>query len=560
MTVITAADIERINAHTLTDILQTIPGVQLDYLRTPTTFTFFSFQGQMNQNILVLVDGVRKNDFQQRIASPGLIPVQMIERIEIVKGAASAAWGPAVGGVVNIITKRPDPERPVGGLVSASAGKRWTTDGRVEVTGTDGRLGYYVTGGNIRSDGLLPNNGTDTNHAHAKLSISGVAGGTLTGAFFLVNAQGGQDEGTVWGWPVHDDFYNRETSGYLKYSRPLADRLVLDLGGHLLGREQQSRWNDRIDGANVVYSWSQGLESDRGADARVTWGDARNNIVAGAEYGHSASRSRQFLPSFVPYYDRAWERWGAYANGTFSAGPVTILPGIRYDRTGVGDNPKSWTLGATWQLTGGTLLRGYGARGYGLPNAIDQGGLVKVSTVQAGFETTDVPALWLKGTYFFNRLRDLESAGFFTSTANQLRQGFELEGRTLPWHGVALTGGYTFTYVKDPDTGERVKTSGEWSVPPQLLKLGILYDRRDLGLRGTVTGSYVGWNAAEGYPAQGNGIVWDAHLNWKVKPQSELSPELFASWRNLFSNQQTVSSELFQNAKSWAEGGVRWRF
>src|SRR5690242_945220 len=40
VTVITAADIERLNAHTLADVLQTVPGIQLDYLRTPTTFTF----------------------------------------------------------------------------------------------------------------------------------------------------------------------------------------------------------------------------------------------------------------------------------------------------------------------------------------------------------------------------------------------------------------------------------------------------------------------------------------------------------------------------------------
>jgi vitamin B12 transporter len=40
-TVITANDISRINAHTLAEVLQTIPGIQLDFLRTPTTYSIF---------------------------------------------------------------------------------------------------------------------------------------------------------------------------------------------------------------------------------------------------------------------------------------------------------------------------------------------------------------------------------------------------------------------------------------------------------------------------------------------------------------------------------------
>lgn len=113
ITVITADDITRINAHTLADVLQTIPGIQLDYLRTPSSFSFFNVQGAFSTTVLVMIDGIRQNDFDQNMAIPGSIPVQQIERIEIIKGAASASWGSALGGVINIITKEPNPERPV---------------------------------------------------------------------------------------------------------------------------------------------------------------------------------------------------------------------------------------------------------------------------------------------------------------------------------------------------------------------------------------------------------------------------------------------------------------
>ena len=120
VTVITADDIVRLNAHTLAEVLQTVPGIQLDVnARTPGTFNFFNIQGALNSTVLVLIDGIRQNNFDQDTVSPGLIPVQQIDCIEIVKRAASGSWGSALGGVINIVTKSPNAERPISGMVSA---------------------------------------------------------------------------------------------------------------------------------------------------------------------------------------------------------------------------------------------------------------------------------------------------------------------------------------------------------------------------------------------------------------------------------------------------------
>lgn len=541
-------------------MLQTVPGIQLDYVRTPGTFTFFNIQGTYNNTVLVFIDGVRQNDFNQNLAEPGIIPVQQIERIEIVKGAASAAWGPALGGVINIVTKSPDLERPVGGMLSGSIAKRATTDTRLELSGVRDRFGYYVTGGTLHSDGLLPNNDTDTDHVLAKFSWRDPAGGTLTAAYSYLNARRGEDEGTLNGWPVHDDDSRRQGSGSLQYSRSLASRLALDLDSYVLSREEITKFNDRIDGENIPFAHTQVRESSRGGGARLSWGDSRQRLVIGAEYAHAESRSRQIAPGDILFYDSTWDRWSTYANGTLCLGSLTVLPGIRYDHTGLSRGYASYTLGATWQLSDKTLLRGYGARGYGLPFPTVSTELMTVSTVQGGVESSDIPFLWVKGTYFFNRLRNSESLGLIGTVTNQNRQGFELEGRTVPWFGVSLTGGYTYTYVKDIDSGERLRTNSDQAVPPHLLKLGLLYDDAGRGLRGALNGNYVNWYAQTDYPAAAGGMTWDLHLSWKVRPLDELSPELFFSGRNLFSNIQTVQSELFKNAPCWFEGGVRYRF
>lgn len=218
VTVITAADISRLNAHTLADVLQTIPGIQLDHQRTPSSWTLFNIQGALNNAVLVLVDGIRQNDFNQDLAPPGLIPVQQIERIEIIKGAASAAWGSALGGVVNIITKTPPLERGAGGMLSASIGSKFTSDSRTELSSTVERLGYYLTAGNLHSKGLTPNGRANQNNLYSKFSYLLPDNGIATFGLSHLSSKPGLDEGDTpkWGF-VHDNNEHRHNSGFLSF-------------------------------------------------------------------------------------------------------------------------------------------------------------------------------------------------------------------------------------------------------------------------------------------------------------------------------------------------------
>lgn len=563
VTVITAADIVRLNAHTLADVLQTVPGIQLDYLRTPTTFTYFNIQGALNTTVLVLVDGIRQNDYQQNIALPGLIPVQQIDRIEIIKGASSTAWGSALGGVINIITKTPDPDRPISGTISGSIGSQFTADSRAELSGTLKRVGYYLTAGNLRSDGLSPNTATNLNNLYGKLTYTLPNNGTAIFGLSYLTARPGLDEADIgpplnWGF-VHDNNEYRRTNGFLKFSQPLGTQLVLDVDGYVTNRDDHTKWGGHDNqGAITFFNDFNVRESSRGANARLTWGDGQKNLVTGLEYGHVNARSGDLLNP-PPLYDRAWDSWALYGNGAYTVEHLTVLPGVRYDITGTAGDKVSYSVGATYQLSDNTTLRAYWADGFSLPTLINPGTLQKIKTVQGGIESGAVPYLWLKGTYFFNTLRNSQSTG--QGATNQNRQGFEVEARTIPIHDVSLTGGYTYLHVKDVDTGERLQTTSDQAVPPHLVKLALNYDHADLGLRGTLTGNYVWWNSPADYPSKSEGMIWDLHLNWKIFPKNELfSPELFFSGRNLFNNVQTTNTILYKNAGRWFEGGIRVRF
>ena len=561
ITVITAEQIATLNAHTLAEVLQTVPGIQFDYLRTPSTFSYFNVQGAYSSTVLVLIDGIRQNDFQQGIALTHLIPVQQIERIEIIKGAASAAWGSALGGVINIITKTPNPDRHVSGIVSGSMGTQFTADSRAELSGTLDRFGYYLTAGNLRSDGLSPNNNVNLTNLYGKLSYRMPRNGTVTLGLSKLDTHYGMDEGNSvkWGW-VHDNDEDHHSSGFLKLSQPLRDDLTLDIDGNFANRDGHVKWGGMGgQGAITFFNEFELRENTRGSSARLIWGDSQRNLTTGIEYGHANARSGDLLnPSPTAGYERNWDNWAFYGNGAWAIERLAILPGIRYDMTGIAGDKTSYTLGATYRLAENTTLRAYYADGFSLPQLLSPGSLQQIKTFQSGIESGAVPYLWLKGTLFYNTLRNSQDS--YRISSNQNRKGFEIEGRTTPLYNFSLTSGYTYLYATNSDTGERLKTDSSQSVPPHVVKLALNYNHPDLGLRGALTGNYVWWNSPVGSLAASKGMILDLHLNWKVCPKSELSPELFFSGHNLFNGVQTTETDLYTNPTRWFEGGLRVNF
>ena len=57
ISIITAADIARLNAHTLAEVLQTVPGIQIEQIQTPGSAAWFSINGALGTHVQVLIDG-----------------------------------------------------------------------------------------------------------------------------------------------------------------------------------------------------------------------------------------------------------------------------------------------------------------------------------------------------------------------------------------------------------------------------------------------------------------------------------------------------------------------
>ena len=126
---ITSHDIERTDATNVQDLLQQeIPGAEFSYSMNQQTH--LNFSGFGGQGVLFLVDGERLAGDVSGDIDFSRLSMDNVERVEIVKGAASALYGSnANGGVINIITKKPS--KPwtlnVNGRISKHGEQRYGT-------------------------------------------------------------------------------------------------------------------------------------------------------------------------------------------------------------------------------------------------------------------------------------------------------------------------------------------------------------------------------------------------------------------------------------------------
>ena len=108
ITVIDRAEIERRQATSVADLLRGMPGVTFTNNGGPGKATSLFLRGTESDHVLVLIDGVKVGSATSGGPSLQDLPLEQIERIEIVRGPFSSLYGSeALGGVIQIFTRRP---------------------------------------------------------------------------------------------------------------------------------------------------------------------------------------------------------------------------------------------------------------------------------------------------------------------------------------------------------------------------------------------------------------------------------------------------------------------
>ncbi len=157
VTVITADEIQRYGYRTLADILESTRGFYVTYDRD---YSFvgvrgFGRLGDSNNRILVLIDGHRINDNvfgEPYLGSEFLIDVDLIERVEIIRGPSSSLYGAdAFFAVINVITRKPPQLK--GWELSFAPASFGTYDGRASYGGHFRGIDLMLSGTFYNSQG-----------------------------------------------------------------------------------------------------------------------------------------------------------------------------------------------------------------------------------------------------------------------------------------------------------------------------------------------------------------------------------------------------------------------
>lgn len=127
----------------LRDVLSQLPGVQITSNGSYRSSTGLFLRGASTSQTLVLIDGVRVGSATSGGASLENMPLSRIERIEVLRGAASALYGPdAVGGVVQIFTR--EASQGLQADANLGVGSDGQQQAGASVRGTSGMLGYSL--------------------------------------------------------------------------------------------------------------------------------------------------------------------------------------------------------------------------------------------------------------------------------------------------------------------------------------------------------------------------------------------------------------------------------
>jgi len=320
--VIGAEDIRNSGALNIPDLLRLVPGVDVAQLSSNTwAIAVRGFNGRFSNKLLVLLDG--RAVYSVTIGGVFWdvlnLPLEDIERIEVIRGPGGSVWGAnAVDGVINIITSKADATH--GGLVTAGGGNLDQGFGTLQYGGNlAGKTDYRIYT-KYENDGQTPNS-------------SGKPGGDawhlLSGGFRTDTSLSTSDELLFQG-NLYTGKESLPVTQLVSVSSPpqFTDVLVPLSGGFL-----QSVWNHTISarsGTTLEISYGTYRRNDALRDGRKTfnadfqhhllWG-SRQDILwgLGLQYTYSHSDG-DFLVSLSP------ASAGDYLFSSFVQDEIALIP------------------------------------------------------------------------------------------------------------------------------------------------------------------------------------------------------------------------------------------
>ena len=522
VSVVTAAEIKEHSYRTLADVLKSLPSF---YVTNDRSHSFigvrgFDRPGDYSSRILMLLNGLRTNDnvFDQAyIGEEFVVDVDLIDRIEVVRGPSAALYGSnAFFAVINVVTKQGVALQ--GGELAMTAASFGTYAGRasygrqfsndldvvVSASGSDSkgqRLFYPEFNSPATNNGIADK--ADYENFHKLLAT--VTKGNFSFQASDVSRQKGIPTGLFSATgAAFNDPRTRSTDALslasLGYNRSFVE------GTSVSTRIHAGRWGYR--GEFVFDPRIAPVRAEQsgewvGADVDARRTISRHLVTVGAEVVDNTKQNQKaYQPDpFIVYTDiqNKSVRWGMFAQDEIKLfTPLMLYAGARYDHYQTFGTAISPRVGLIYTPSNATTVKLLAGRAFRAPNVYElyqENTLFRANPLlqPERIETLELIAqrfigggVQISASTFRNRLHALISQRFDNNqlvfqNADQIEsKGVELGLEVNRGHGVS--GGLTYALQRTEDLSTRAELSNS---PRHMVKSDL---RAPLGIGGLVAG------------------------------------------------------------------------
>lgn len=553
VSIITRDDIERFGYRTLADILRVARGF---YVSNDRNYSYvgvrgFSRPGDYNTRVLLLIDGHRLNDNiydQAAIGTEFPLDVELIERVEVVRGASSSLYGTsAFFGVVNVITKRANELGTFSGSVEVASLRTRRVRGTFARLFSNG-ISASVSMTGYHADGQRRLFFPELRHITRTGGVSSDMDHDGFSQLFASVTAGGWKAQTVWGTrnkliptgafetALDDDrFRTRDLRGYIdaSYDHNWAGAAVQWRGAYDRYSYDGKYPLDLADGLDPdpLQDFARGEWWSTEATVRRHLGQA-HHVTGGFELRENVRQDQGgfYSVSGTPALDvrRRSRVWALFAQDEFRVAPRVLLnAGLRHDNysaSGSATSPRAALIistlpDAALKLTYGEAFRAPNVYElYYYTGASDSLGPERIRSTEVIWEQYFARRVRLEVSLFANRVRNLisQQSGTgdtaledltFRNLESTAARGFGLELEARLDAGFNLHGSYQFADAHLRGSPEVLSNS-----PRNLARAGLTHRAAGGGIVTSTEVTMVGRRLAlDGTPSPAFGL-WNASV------------------------------------------------
>jgi len=536
--------------------------------------TTASLRGLRTNHSLILVDGRRVSTGFRNNIDLGEFSNSMIERIEIVRGPTSALYGSdAVGGVINVITRKPSGE-PSRGFTLRSG---QSTYGEAEnlifkghLIGKRGRIGYSLAGSfNLkdrydRDESTAETDGDKkcTESGSGKLSFDLTPNQQLLAGLDYLEVE--RDGSRIFGWgDGKRTADSQRKSFFFEYQVNLwkhSELMIREYNSHFevdvdVSPLQSGNWFNPLTGSENPYHLDQDLNQVEGRWSGLL--HVSHLVTMGAEYRSEKRRDNAF--------DNRVSNSAAFFQDEYQVcEPLLLVFGARYDSHSDFGSALSPKVSATYSVHENIRLKANYGEGFRAPNIFElyvetdtKKNIIRPNPGLAS-ETSRSFDFGLEGgnDFFSGEIRifrnDLEDmintvqVGIDTlrgkkrgtrpifeyrNTAKALTQGLEINTSISLPMGFAISDEATFMATDDKETGERL-----FNKPDFLNTWKLTYKNKRFGIKANLRANTVGGQRiSETYETE-NYTLWNIYGAKKLSGYLEA----YAGINNIFNSDPDI--------------------